>query len=225
MKIAVLDDDNLFCEDLKEKLSQYDGEIYIFNDAYNFCLSEIIFDIVFIDIEVNGTGFKAAKYAKIQNPDCIIAFVTNHAEFMAEGYQFRVFRYILKSEPKSLINKEINDVFNEYYRINKFINGTYKGEVFTIRIKDISYIEITGRIANIHTTKGLYKMYSQMSVLEKELSGSGFIRCHRSFIVNSEFIRSIRNDSDFELFTKEIVPISRSYKTWAKAAYAYLTEV
>ena len=225
MRIAILDNDRIFCEALKDKLSQYGAEIYTFNNAHVFCLSELRFDIAFIEIEVKGTGFQAARYAKIRNPDCIIAIITNHAEFMTEGYRYRIFRYILKTEPKSLINKEINDVFNEYYKINKFINGTYKGEDFTIRIRDISYIEITGRIANIHTTKGIYKMYSQISALENELSRIGFIRCHRSFIVNSEFIRSIKNDSEFELFTKEVIPISRGYKTQTKAAYAYFSKI
>lgn len=225
MKIAILDDDNHFCEILKARISAYGGDVHIFNDANSLCLSDTVFDIAFMDIEVSGSGLKAARYVKLRNPDCIIAFVTNHAEFMAKGYEFRIFRYILKSEPKTLMDKRINDVFNEYIRIHKYLNGKYKGEDFKIRIKDIVYIEITGRVANIHTARGSYKMYVQMTALEKELEGGGFIRCHRSFLVNNEFIRSVKNDSAFELFTGEAVPISRGYKARAKAAYAYLTEV
>lgn len=225
MKIAVLDDDTHFCEMLTAKLSAHGRDVHVFNDADSLCMSGTIFDIAFIDIEVSGSGFKAAKHVKLQNPDCIIAFITNHAEFMSKGYQFRIFRYILKSEPKALINKRINDVFNEYTRIHKTLDGRYKGEDFRIRIKDIMYIEITGRLANIHTIKSVYNMYSQMTALEKQLENSGFIRCHRSFLVNSEFIRSIKNDSMFELFNGETVPISRGFKAQAKAAYAYFAEV
>lgn len=60
----------------------------------------------------------------------------------------------------------------------------------------------------IHTINEDYTINSSMSKLENELSKYNFYRCHKSFMVNIDFIKNIKQYIAI-LDNKEEVPISR----------------
>ena len=57
-----------------------------------------------------------------------------------------------------------------------------------------------------------------LSELEKNLGGSPFLRCHRSYLVNMRFVQSVL-ENDFLLETGERIPIRRSNGKAVKQAY------
>ena len=50
MNVALCDDDIIFLENLKNKLSQYNCSIFSFSSAEKLLSSSICFDIAFLDI-------------------------------------------------------------------------------------------------------------------------------------------------------------------------------
>ncbi|VEH00403.1 LytR/AlgR family response regulator transcription factor [Slackia heliotrinireducens] len=79
--------------------------------------------------------------------------------------------------------------------------------VYAIDTGDILYMESDLRIVNIHTADEVIKTYATLSEFSAKLPDT-FIQCHKSFIVNSSYIREITN-SDLVLQDGTTVPISR----------------
>ncbi len=62
-----------------------------------------------------------------------------------------------------------------------------------ICLSGILFIEAYGHKNTIHTDKGDYHIYEYMDSLEQRLSSEGFIRVHRSYIVNPKHVANINN--------------------------------
>ena len=100
MKIAICDDQQIFIDRLRNLIADEDAEIYVFHSGDELLNSNVDFDIVLLDIEMPGTdglGVAAELYRK--NRKTLLLFITSHREYSTKGYEFRAFRYILKSEP------------------------------------------------------------------------------------------------------------------------------
>lgn len=81
----------------------------------------------------------------------------------------------------------------------------------------ISYFEISNRIITVHYIRaegkgggGVFDFYSNISVLEKQLANSSFLRIHRSIIVNLPYISSYEQKSVI-LLTQEVLPVGITY--------------
>ena len=91
-------------------------------------------------------------------------------------------------------------------------------EITRIRIKDIFYIEAEGNYLNIFGKHGVIKYRETMTNMETELSGKGFIRCHKGYLVHSDYIEKVRS-TELEMGCGEkniMIPIGRSYEKEVK---------
>ncbi len=223
MNVALCDDDVIFLDYLENKLSDYNCQIFKYSNTEDIKNSTAVFDIAFLDIEFtdNETGFDVVRFLRMKNDKCIVSFFTNYAKYAIKGYRYDAFRYILKKEPEQLINKYIKEVFTEYFRRHKVIKGSYKDKSFAVYIDDILYIEVYNHILIIHTKKGTFELYKQIKDIENELCDFGFIRCHRSYMVNCQQILFLRSDGFFILNTPEqtCIPIGIRYREYAKGKY------
>ena len=230
MNVALCDDDTVFLTELNNKISGYDGcKIYLFNSLNALTSSDIVFDIAFLDIELDNdkTGFQAVSFLRNRNKKCIIAFFTNYTQYAVKGYEYRAFRYILKTEPDALIERHIKDVFGEYARLNKTISGSYNGYTFSTPLDEIYYISISNHVITLHTDKGDFEIYKQMKDLNSELCAAGFVRCHRSFMVNMRHVFVLRSDCHFILddTKRTAVPIGIRYRETAEKEYLNFVSV
>lgn len=67
-----------------------------------------------------------------------------------------------------------------------FVEGTIR-----LKINDIIYIE-TARHKNIfYTQEESYSIYKKLDEIEDELQGFGFVRIHKSFLINMRYIKKI----------------------------------
>ncbi|MCM1102929.1 MAG: LytTR family transcriptional regulator [Clostridium sp.] len=67
----------------------------------------------------------------------------------------------------------------------------FVGGEHLLDVSDILYIE-TDRHQNIfHTPHASYRLYQKLDEIEKRLAPYGFVRAHRSFLVNMRYIRKI----------------------------------
>ena len=65
------------------------------------------------------------------------------------------------------------------------------------------------------TTKEEYRFRETMQALENSLSGDGFVRVHKGFLVNQEAVKIINSDKLILIDDTEI-PMGRSYQEDAK---------
>lgn len=168
-------------------------------------------DIFILDIQmekINGMDV-ARKIREIDKNKPEIIFTTSLVEYIQEGYEVRAYRYLLKpikyEELKKHILSCIDEVINKK---DKFILIENKNETYKIKIEEITYIEIQRKDMSIHTESKIYKTKMTMDKIEKELKNYNFYRCHKSFLVNIDYVENIKQYVAI-LDNKEEVLVSR----------------
>ena len=215
LKIAVCDDDIIIAYGVKKLIKEInnDNEVYIFESGKDFLSSSDKWDIVFLDIEMDGlNGFETAERFLNKQPECVFSFVTTHIELAVDGYDYQPFRYILKNAPPPVLRRKIRETIDEFIRRNKTIKVSFKGVIKTININDILYIEIVGHNLQINTIGDTIVCGKTINEIEKELKNYGFVRCHRSYIVPLREIEEFKT-KELKLKNGERIPIGRLYKT------------
>ena len=82
-----------------------------------------------------------------------------------------------------------------------------------ICIRDIQCLEAAGNYSDIHTSDKKYMSSFKFKDLENIFYPKGFIRVHRSFIINTQHIRSINTEENLiQLENLNTIPLSRTYK-------------
>ena len=71
---------------------------------------------------------------------------------------------------------------------------------------EIEYIESSNSKCILHRTDGnKYTIYKKLNDIEEEINHRAFLRCHQSYLVNMNKIKSVEND--FTMKSGDVVPI------------------
>ncbi|CEN81318.1 LytR/AlgR family response regulator transcription factor [Paraclostridium sordellii] len=235
LNIVICEDEIEQQEILKDYLEQILNEINIKYEILIFNSGEELFknypdniDIFLLDIQMDGlNGMEVArKIRQIDKKEVEIIFTTSLIEYIQEGYEVRAYRYLLKPIKLEDLKKHIISCIEELTKNKEsYIAVNEKNNTCKVKISEITYIEIQKREMTIHTINEDYTINSSMSKLENELSKYNFYRCHKSFMVNIDFIKNIKQYIAI-LDNKEEVPISRyRFKETKSRFLSYLRSV
>lgn len=177
-------------------------------------------DILFLDIDMPGlSGIEFRKKA-LEIPVCI--FITAHPEHAVESFEIETLDFIVKPLKLDRFAQTVS-------RIEEFMEVKLKASLFeasiggdTIYIKEgheqtkvklheILYLEALKDYTLIITNKKRHCVLSSIGNLLKEDHFQSFIRIHRSFAVQKQFIQKV-NSSEIILNNDIAIPVGRSYK-------------
>lgn len=175
----------------------------------------------FLDIQLEDySGFELAKQIREleKHKFTPIIFITAvHTREFEAFKNIHSYDYIIKPFSEDEVKKVFEDVIN--YGIRKpneipIIKIKDRGFTYIVNQEDIIYIEVKNRRLIIKTMHEEAEVTTfTLKKLLKELTEK-FIQCHKSFIVNKQYIRKI----DFinnELYVQKYIdsiPIGRKYK-------------
>lgn len=95
------------------------------------------------------------------------------------------------------------------------------GKDFLLPAVEIEWIQAWGNYVNLHVRGHDYPLRSTMAAIERRLDGKRFVRVHRSYIVNLDFVQAIvpleSGDARAVLSTGGDVPVSRRYREALKS--------
>lgn len=216
MKIAICDDERIFTDIFREKLEMTAEKCGIECTVSAFLNgAEMIsmlnrFDAVFLDVDMPGlSGEETAEYIIGSKKTLPIIFVTNHDDFVFSSFRYRPFGFLRKR----YIDSELEDIIK---RLDKYLTEIERcytfnshNKLISVRLNDINYIEVYGHETLVHTANAVLTTSKALSAIEKELSEYGFIRTHKSFIVNTRYIFSVERNSII-LSNGENLPVSRT---------------
>lgn len=199
MRIAICDDDFVFAEKLRQLVLQglkewgVEPEMTVYHGGGAFLEEQPVCDAVFLDIDMPGVnGFKLAG----QMGEALILFVSCHDELVYSSLKFRPFRFIRKSRLEEELPESLEALNRAVLKRNagkKLPFQAKTGEVF-LDTEEIEYIEIYGHWLQIHGSGGRdIECYGSLSEFEKRLLPFGFVRTHKSYLVNCKYIYSIEN--------------------------------
>ncbi|KAF2332213.1 LytR/AlgR family response regulator transcription factor [Flavobacterium ginsenosidimutans] len=188
-------------------------------EALSFLEKEKI-EILFLDIDMPGlNGIEFRKQA-LEVPVCV--FITAHPEHAVESFQIETLDFIVKPLKLDRFTQTIN-------RIEEFMEIKLKASLFeasiggdTIYIKEgheqtkvklheILYLEALKDYTLVVTDRKRHCVLSSIGNLLKEDHFQSFVRIHRSYAVQKQYVQKI-NSNEIVLNNNAIIPIGRSYK-------------
>lgn len=191
------------CTEVYEILTYKSGE-----DLLNNYPKDV--DIFLLDIQMGSiTGMDVArKIREIDKKSVEIIFTTSLIEYIQEGYEVRAYRYLLKPIKYEDLKTHIVSCIRDIEQMDKYLVINNKSDIKRIKHSQIIYIEIQKKDMTIHTISGDYLIKASMDKIEKEIDNVKFYRCHKSFLINLEYVDSLKQYSAI-LENGEEVPISR----------------
>lgn len=184
------------------------------------CISKNKIDVMFLDIDMPaGSGLDLRKKA-LEIPVCI--FITAHPEHAVESFELNALDFMVKPLKLDRFTHTIK-------RIEEFMEVKHKASLFDasvggdtiyikeghdkikIKLHDILYLEALKDYTIIITPFRRHCVLASIGNLLKEIHFQSFIRIHRSFAVQKQFIKKV-NSQEVELNNNVLIPIGRSYK-------------
>lgn len=222
IKIGICDDEEIDRSEIRDiciRIAKERSEkicIYEYSTAKDFLLDNKKEDILILDIEMQEMSGVELKN-KLQNRgiNIFIIFVSNHSEMIMSAFGLNVFGFINKNNLYAQLPEVLSSVF---FLMNQYIILDEKWDS-----RKILYIH-SERIYNcIHLTDGTQEILRKpISKLENELDDVGFIRIHRSYLVNAMMID--RLSEEYVYLAGEKIPISIRNRRGVKEKYRLFCE-
>lgn len=176
-------------------------------------------DIAVLDIVMPGdSGIELAKQLNLICPGCSIIFLSAHLSFATEVYETRHSYFVLKRQAEGKISAAIKKALEEQAS-RELIYIRCNGREQLLPVSEVLFMERKLKKTLLVQVSGNEHLVSaKPDDLLQQLKISSFVRCHQSFWVNLEHIRSMGPES-FLLTNGQEIPISRSRRAEAKAAF------
>lgn len=158
--------------------------------------------------ETEQIGLDVGLKIRKMNQDSIIFFTSNSCHHAAEAYRMQADGYLLKPIVTEELEASLDKCFKNINFIYKKIRIRSDYMTMNIPLKDILFIEVFNKTCVIHTKQKAVTSSVPLSELEEKLNKEGFLRCHKSFLVNMHYIEKHSN-SGFFLSNKQFIPISK----------------
>jgi DNA-binding LytR/AlgR family response regulator len=230
MRVIIAEDNPIEMNFFKEILSNYEdisivGEVNNGSEASRI-ISKLKPDVAFLDISM--PGINGIELAEKLNGDIFVVFITAHNDFAIRAFEIGSLDYILKPVEPERLNLTLERIRKLYpFRVgSKKISVNIKGSIIPIDIERIIFIEKLPIIkkVTIQLDNQNYLVSGTLEDFEKRLKNHGFVRSHKSFIINVKKVEKMIPWGDKSYLakmhgTKKEVLISRHYAPTIKASF------
>lgn len=202
IRIAVAEDDPQCFAQMEQYIGQYGRESGRAFHITRFENGEDLveqyrpdFDLILMDVEMPFMdGMTAAGYVRRMDPEVVIVFVTNLAQYAIQGYSVNALDYILKPLNYFSFSQRLTRCLRYIRkREDAYITVAVKGGALKLDIGDICYIERLGHQLMFHTRDGIYASSSTLQQMEEALADKGFLRCNKGYLVNLAHVRGVQD--------------------------------
>ncbi len=243
IQTLIIDDEPLARDLIRNFLSDY-SQFRIAGEADNGLaglklIQELKPDLVFLDVQMPKiSGLELLDL--LEDPVPLIIFSTAFDHYAVTAFEKNAMDYLLKPYNKERFSKAIEKFLNEYNErhkgnfrenIQKFRNQDsrildkvlvrHASKIMIIPVEEIVFIGAEDDYVSIHTLTRKYLKQSTMDYFEKSLPDNKFLRIHRSYIINIDFLvqLDLYDKSAYTAVMKnqERLPVSRSGSARLKA--------
>ncbi len=233
MRAAVCDDspkDREKIRGLIEEYSRQSGrEIAVTEYASGSLLCEDIgeteeYGIVFLNVNTGQTdGLTAARLLKEHDPDICIILVSAYMGCALEGYRVKAARFLIKEDLERTMKECLDEIFEELEQKNQKVHFSFVEGELTLDVQRILYVETYRHKNQFHTPDASYSLYRKLDEIEEELAPYGFLRVHRSFLVNMRHVKRI-SGYRIVLAGGQEIPVPKPRYPGVKREYALYKE-
>ena len=166
------------------------------------------YDIIFLDINLKGiSAFDLLTFIPLVTK---VVFVTAYSEFMLQALRSKAFDYLVKP----IKEEDLKECLLRIRRVVASGDGSLslhikqRGLTRIFKHADIIYIEGDGPYSTIHMKEENCITARTLKALLPDL-GNGFVRIHKTYLVNRAHIKGFNKDKLILLNDKSL-PVSRT---------------
>jgi len=244
LKALIIDDEIRARASLNNLLKEYCPQVTVVDMAGDVATAIDMIgihkpDIVFLDIEMpDQNGFQLLMHFEI--PDFEIIFTTAYSEYAVKAFEVSAIDYLLKPLEISKVCAAVEKVgqrqgghairerlhtLKENLSVNQVRQialPVTEGLQF-VQINDIMYLQAEGPYTHVVTSQFKLLICKIIKDFEYLLGEDNrFIRVHRSYIINAQFIKQyIRHNGTFlKMRNDEVIPVARDRKQYFETLIA-----
>lgn len=231
LTITICDDNENQIKELRRLLTEWSTgkpfalviDEYISAESFLFSYEDRSCDLLLLDIEMGQlNGMELARKLRAAGDMLPVVFITGYSDYMNDGYEVEALHYLLKPVEK----EKLFAVLDRYIKrsaVKREMALDCKDRLVHISPDSICYAEALGKCTEIHLVDGNILQFTEGIGVLKEMLGKEFVFCHRSYLVNLRFVRSIEK-SELTLDGGNRVPLSRRlYKEVNEAFIRFYT--
>jgi len=165
-------------------------------------------NVFFLDIDLNAkmSGLDLASIIHTKHVDAYIVFISQYANLVFKSFKVRPFDFLPKPITKKGLKDVLTDINNDFLKkiyVKKpgLLNIKIGNKIYQIPKSEIVFMEKFSNKCIIHSTTKTVYCYQTLDTIYDELGSEDFIRCHKSFIVNKNYIEQL-NLSDMVIIMK-----------------------
>jgi two-component system LytT family response regulator len=181
------------------------------------------FDVMFLDVEMPlMSGLDLLR--SLPDPPQVV-LITSSQSYAVQAFEFAVADYLLKpiSYPRFLqaaqkVLETINsqrttapdaDLLLPAGGNSEFTFVKVDTKLVRVDFADVHYVEALGDYVHLVTSRGKLIVYSTMRAIEEKFPAQRFMRVHRSFIINIDYVQALEDNS--LLLKDKYIPIGQTY--------------
>jgi DNA-binding LytR/AlgR family response regulator len=185
-----------------------------FNDAIDALekLAADSYDVLLLDIDLDLSGSQLVNH--LRKRDLLlpsIVFVTGHVEHAVAAFERHTVDYVLKPFSNESINEALDracrrakaeraakliDALPQLQKLSRpdhpMIAIKAKGRILFINPGDVVAVQAEGNYVSLQRESDSYLLRESISMVADKLKPYGFIRIHRSALVNTSFVVEIK---------------------------------
>lgn len=216
LNILIVEDELLIAEMLKEILTELACSVVgIAKNYEQTCVllsKSPIIDFIFLDINLanNQSGFQIAQKLKDEHKIPFM-FITSYSDpiTIQTAASFEPQGYIIKPFTKSDLLISLELFKSKHYKTEDFFILKEGSLITKIKHSDILWVKSENIYIEIKTTNKIYVSRNSLQNFLETINSKKFIKIHRSFIVNIQYIKSM--NKKFVLIQDKKLPISRKH--------------
>lgn len=233
-KVIIIDDEEAARVLIKQYIADF-KEVEVIAECENgieavSAINRLEPDIVFLDIQMPGlSGFQVLKQI-VHIPQII--FTTAYDQFAIKAFDLNAIDYLLKPYTRQRFNQALSKLMlqqkgnrDSLSLLTEAANPALPGfsekilvehgnKLISLDVNDIIYLEAVKDYTQIYTEKARFLSSYGIGVIEQKLNPSLFMRVHRSFIINMNFIHEVHRDvNGMQVVLKNniVLKVSRTY--------------
>lgn len=232
IRIAITDDDTMYLETLEQYFSQFftansiEYKTSVFTDGRSLIedCNKQTYDILVLDIDMPElNGIEVAEQIRKQNSNIVLVFVTNMEHLVFESFKYAPYRFIRKSKLRQEIPELLESLRSKFSSESMLYKFEYDDKTIKIPLHEIMYFESFNHDIFLHDCYGNeYKVNETLSTLFEKYEDCGFIKTHKSYLVNYLYIYEFRRNC-VVLDNQVELPLSKNRTSEIKQQYTSFT--
>ena len=247
IRVAIVDDEAHCIESLVFHLRNHFSEVSVVftsNDPQEALsrLPEVKPDLLFLDVEMPlMNGFELLE--KLVNPSFEVIFTTAHSQYAVKAFKTKAINYLLKPIDDQELKESIltwkenkkHSPKNATRKLEELVahlkkEGILKSKIALpvsdgiefIEVNDIMYCISQSNYTTFYLADGNKILLSKtMKEVEKMLAPYFFIRVHRSYLINTNFMKKYFHSGGGSILMQddELIPVSNQHKKMIKGLF------